>query len=86
MKRYSDYQKDKSKKNLSKEELDKIVYTKYKIIVPSEKDKEDIMNAIEDIHHSNVDSDIITINQLIHEYLEGTNIIVDNELYNKLND
>jgi hypothetical protein len=49
--------------------------------------------AFEHIHYSNIDTDNIAVNQLAHEYLteETTgdpktrnNIIVDEELYNKL--
>jgi len=84
MRRYSDYQKDKNK-ILTKEELSNIEWIKYKIVVPTEEDKEELMLAIEDIHHCNIDTDIIGVNQLAHEYLKGTNIVVDKDLYEKLN-
>lgn len=84
MKRYTDFQKDKQQINLTKEELKNIPWTKYKIIVPSEKDKKDIMDSLEGFHNEGFDSDIITMNQLGHEYINGNNIIVDEKLYNKL--
>lgn len=88
MKKYSDYQKDKSKNDLTKEELNKIPWTKYKIIVPTKKDKKELEMAFEHIHYSDIDTDNIIVNQLAHEYLnddiiEGTynNIIVDANLF-----
>ena len=91
MKKYDDYKSDKSERDLTKEELNKIAWTKYKIIVPTEKDKKDLMEAFEHIHYSDIDTEFITVNQLAHEYLneevaEGTsnNIIVDSELFKSL--
>ena len=82
MKRYSDYS-----------EISKVEWTKYKIVVPTEKDKKDIKEALSMFHYSSdFDSDIVTVNQLGHEYLDPEdmgghpgNIIVDKELYEKLN-
>jgi hypothetical protein len=78
--------------NLSKEDLAKINWTKYKIVVPTEKDKEDLMEAFEHIHYSDIDTDLVTVNQLAHEYLdeermEGAknNIVVNEEIFNQLN-
>lgn len=92
MKRYDDYKTDKSDRDLTEEELNDIDWTKYKIIVPTEKDKKDLMSAFKHIHDSDVDTDFVTVNQLAHEYLnnevaEGTsnNIIVDFELFKSLN-
>lgn len=91
MKKYDDYKSDKSNRDLTKEELNKIDWTKYKIIVPTEKDKKDLMSAFKHIHYSDIDTDFITVNQLAHEYLndevaDGTsnNIIVDPELFKSL--
>jgi len=56
-------------------------------------DKEELEKAFEHIHYSDIDTDIIAVNQLAHEYLTEemtgdsktkNNIIVDEELYNKL--
>ena len=89
MKRYSDYDDDCSHIN----------WTRFKIIVPTEEDRIEIMQAIEHIHDSDIDTDYVTVNQLSHEYRplywnENTqdpstdpkhyNIIVDEALYNKL--
>lgn len=92
MKKYSDYQEDKSKEDLSKKEWDKVKWTKYKIVVPTDEDRKELMEAFRHIHDSDVDVDNIVVNQLIHEYLdeeeiEGAknNIVVDKQLYNQLN-
>lgn len=91
MKKYDDYKSDKSERDLTKDELNKIDWTKYKIIVPTEKDKKDLMAAFEHIHYSDIDTDYVTVNQLAHEYLneeiaDGTlnNIIVDENLFKKI--
>lgn len=68
-------------------------YTKYKIVVPTEKDKEELEEAFEHLHNTDCDTDYVTVNQLVHEYLTAertgdllmkNNIIVDGELYEKL--
>ena len=86
MKRYSDYQEDKSKHQLTEDELKKVEWTKYKIIVPTQSDKEEIQKALRYLHDNMDDSDQIAVNQLAHEYHEINNIIVDEHLYNKLNE
>lgn len=81
MKNYNDYKDDQ------------YPFVKYKIIVPSQEDKEELMAAFEHIHYSDIDTDFIAVNQLAHEYLTGeragdnnidNNIIVDPKLYAKL--
>jgi len=79
MKKYSDYPENETP------------WTKYKIVVPTEEDRQELMKGFEHFHYSDVDTENIVVNQLIHEYLdeeriEGTknNIIVDSVLYNKL--
>jgi len=94
MKKYSDYKNKNSKlDDLTEEELKNVRWTKYKILVPSEEDKKELEMAFEHIHYSDVDSEYITVNQLIHEYLtpERTrdpktknSIIVNKELFNSL--
>lgn len=70
-------------------------WTKYKIVVPTEKDKLDLEEAFEHLHYTDCDTDFVAVNQLIHEYLtpERTgdsrtknNIVVDKELYEKLSE
>ena len=93
MKRYNDYKKPGNKTlYLTREEMESIEWVKYKIVVPTEEDKQEIMDALEHFHDEGYDSDNIAANQLAHEYLTperevGTvsNIIVDKELYKKLN-
>ncbi len=73
MKKYQDYKKNKTK------------FIKYKIVVPTKKDKKELEDAFEHFHYSSdVDTDYIVVNQLIHEYLGLNNIIVDKKLFNKL--
>lgn len=86
MKKYTDYNK-----NVEKIDFTKVEWTKYKIIVPTKKDRKELMNAFEHIHNSDINTDFITVNQLAHEYLTEerepgayNNIIVDKELYKKL--
>lgn len=73
MKRYDDF-----------EDISKVDWTKFKIIVPTEEDKEEIIEAIRHIHYADIDTDFVTVNQLAHEYLEGTNIIVDENLFKQV--
>lgn len=71
----------------------KISFTKYTIIVPSYKDRKELIEASKHIHDASlgcdcrygIDTDNIIINQLAHEYLKGANIKVDKKLYEKLN-
>jgi hypothetical protein len=94
MKRYEDFKSQENKSDiLTQEELNSVRWTKYKIIVPTLEDKEELEKAFEHIHYSDIDTDNIAVNQLAHEYLTEeitgdpktiNNIIVDEELYNKL--
>lgn len=84
MKKYQDYKNIDDGKDLSQNELNSIDWTKFKIIVPTEDYKQELMEAFEHIHNSNVDFEYVTINQLIHEYVHGNNIIVNETLYNLL--
>lgn len=88
MKRYEDFKnKDNDTDYLTNEEMKAVKWTKYKIIVPTLEDKLELEKAFEHIHDSDIDTDNIVVNQLAHEYLteESNNIIVDEELFNKLN-
>jgi hypothetical protein len=91
MKRYEDFKNEINEK----EEMEKVKWTKYKIIVPTIEDKLELEKAFEHIHYSDIDTDNIAVNQLAHEYLTEevtgdpktiNNIIVDKELYNKIVD
>ncbi len=85
MKRYTDYQEDKNAIGPTQEELKKIDWTRYKIIVPTKKDKEDLMSAFKHFHDSEIDTEFIPVNQLAHEYLQGSNILVSNKIFNLIN-
>ena len=94
MKRYEDFKSEGNKTDyLTKEEMKNVKWTKYKIVVPTLEDKLELEKAFEHIHYSDIDTDNIAVNQLAHEYLTEeitgdsqtrNNIIVDEELYNKL--
>jgi len=60
-------------------------WSKYKIIVSNEEDKEELMEAFKHFHDADINPDYITVNQLIHEYLFGYNIVVNEILFNELN-
>jgi len=92
MKKYSDY--SKSKKNEPTEaELKAVRWTKFKIIVPTLKDKKDLIEALRHCHdnqgteetQSGINADYIPVNQLIHAYLEEDSMIVVNKkLFNSM--
>lgn len=85
MKRYEDYQLNKEKPCLNQDEINNVEWTKYKIVVPTEADKEEILSGLKHFHDSvNIDTEYIVVNQMAHEYVTANNIIVDEELYNKL--
>ena len=63
---------------------DDAVWTKFKIIVPTEEDKKEIEDAIEHIHYGDIDTQFISVNQIAHVYEANGIIIVDKELYGKL--
>lgn len=75
LKRYDDYP-----------DVESVEWTKYKIVVPEEKYKIILMEAFKHVHNSDIDTDLIAINQLAHEYLDTNtnNIIVSDEIYNRL--
>ena len=52
-------------------------FFKYKIVVPDEETKQEMMEAFRHIHGSSIDTDNVLVNQLAHEYLEGGNIVVE---------
>ena len=92
MKRYEDFKNESNDTDyLTKEELERVKWTKYKIVVPTLEDKLELEKAFEHIHYSDIDTDNIAVNQLAHEYLnddvaEGTynNIIVDENLFKQI--
>ena len=84
MKKYSDFSKDKNRLGLTDDEMKNVEWTKYKIIVPTQQDKEELMKAFKHFHDSEFDSDNICCNQLAHEYLEGHSIIVDDQKFNSI--
>ena len=83
MKRYQDY--CKNPEDITEKELKKIRWTKFKIIVPTHKDKKELLEAFEYIHGQadDFDLDFITVNQLIHAYHKEDKVIkVDKNLFN----
>lgn len=88
MRQYKDYQKDhKSDIDLTRDEIKKVEFVKFKIIVPNEEEKIEFMNACKHIHDSDVlmiDNDYVCVNQIAHQYTEHNEIIVNKKLYDKL--
>ena len=85
MKRYQDYSKNPKADDLTEAELKKIRWTKFKIIVPTQRDKKELLEAFKHIHDSSIDLDFITVNQLAHAYHKEDKVIkVDRELFDSL--
>lgn len=79
MKRYKDFK------------VGNVPFTKYKIVVPTEEDREEVQAALKHCHDScDVDTEFVTVNQLVHEYVHGdesdkySNVIVDPKAYKAL--
>lgn len=85
MRKYSDYQKDENKEGLTDDEMKLVEWTKFKIVVPTGKDKLELMRAFKHFHDEGYDSDFIVCNQLAHEYLKGDNILVNQKAFDLLN-
>ena len=56
--------------------IEEIVWTKYKIVVPTEEDKKVLENAFKHLHYTDCDTNLVAVNQLIHEYLTKNNYIL----------
>lgn len=70
-------------KKYPEEEVDAkdIPWTKFKIIVPTQEDKQELMDSFEHFHDEGYDPELITPNQLAHEYINGSNIEVNPKLF-----
>ena len=98
--KFKEYLKGEKMKNYDDyKNIEDVKWTKYKIIVPTEEDRLEIMRAFKHIHDSNIDTEFVTVNQLCHEYSplyydknkpkpendpKNHNIIVDKKLYKDL--
>lgn len=85
LKRYADHGYTSAKCN-----IEKVKFTKFKIVVPTQKDKEQLQAAFEYLHNQDIDTDFIAVNQVVHEYdyqdpKRPDNIIVNKQLFNELN-
>lgn len=64
-------------------------FTKFKIVVPTQDDKKEIIDACKHLHDSDIDTGYVTVNQIAHIYQDDVSfnpvIIVDENLYNSLN-
>ena len=60
------------------------IWTKFKIVVPTEQDRKYLMEAFEHIHYSDIDTEFVTVNQLAHQYLDDNYIIINEDLYKTL--
>ena len=81
MKRYPKNDKD----------ITESLFTKFKIVVPTRKDKKEIMEAFEHMHYcrphkgKEIDMSCVTVCQLVHEYGDHAfNIVVDKKTYDRL--
>ena len=81
MKRYEDFEYD-----TLKDDIYKVKWTDFQIVVKTEKDKKELQAAFEYLHNKDIDTDFVTVNQLVHEYINSpySRIIVDHDLYNQL--
>ena len=86
MARYSDYQYDETKP-MDQNMIDSIPWTKFKIIVPTERDKLQVQKAIEYLHNCDIDTDYVWVNQIVHAYETDENyeaIVVNSDIFNSL--
>lgn len=77
MRRYEDYK-----------DLSDIEWARYKIVVPTDADKLELRAAFKHMHDSDVDTDFVVVNQLVHEYRDKdvaddafNNIVVSKKLF-----
>ena len=63
-------------------------FTKFKIIVPTHEDKNELLQATKHLHDCDVDTGFVAVNQIVHLYEDSRNpdpqIIVDSQLYDQL--
>jgi hypothetical protein len=61
------------------------LFTKYVIVVATEQDKVDLMEAFKLIHDSrDIDNSFVPVNQLMHEYQPSNDIVVSKDAYEVL--
>ncbi len=66
-------------------------FFKFMVVVPSQKDKDELIEAFRYIHYlRELDTDYIIVNQLAHLYLDEpenpVQIMIDKEMFDKLSD
>lgn len=67
------------------ENIENQKWATYRIIVPTEEEKQELLEASEHIHDSDIDTDYIYVNSIAHIYYNPNYyVIVDKELYDKL--
>jgi len=73
------------------DDISKVIFTRFKIVVPTEKDRKELQAAFEYFHDfRDINTDFVTVNQLVHEYKHHdksdkySDIIVDFGLYHRL--
>ena len=59
----------KGKHNIDVARIPTEYFPKIKIIVDSEQSKEQVLKALEHLHSSDIDTDLIAVNSLVHTYL-----------------
>lgn len=83
MRKYTDYSANGSE-DLTEQEMAKVPFTKFTIVVPTDEDRIELMKAFKEFHNSDIDTNLITVNQLAHQYLGNNNIVVDPKLYDSI--
>lgn len=60
-------------------------FVKYKIIVPTEEVRQELLEAFKHMHDADIDTEYVAVNHLAHTYHDDGNIIIVNKvLYDKL--
>lgn len=71
-----------------KEDCSDVPWTKFKIVVPTEEDKKELLEAFRHLHYTDCDTQFVTVNQLVHVYLDEPEspcgIVVDKDLYEQI--
>ena len=78
--RYNPELKTYPKEATTKEDFEKLDWAKFKIVVPTEEDAKKVRMALKYLHDSDIDTNHIWVNQIVHAY-EGDNscLIVDKD-------
>jgi len=56
----------------------------FKIVVPTERDKEGLKSTLRYLHDQDIDTDFVWVNHLVHGYLSDSMIVVDPKAYDAI--